>query len=56
MLNASNKSVYITHLNGYREDKSRWTELHANATKEEILKISPKTKVNVLKYGEIFEL
>ena len=56
MLNASNKSVYITHLNGYREDESRWTELHANATKEEILKISPKTKVNVLKYGEIFEL
>lgn len=56
MLNASNKSVFITHLNGYRNDKSRWTELHANATKEEILKISPKTKVNVLKYGEIFEL
>ena len=56
MLNASNKSVFITHLNGYRNDKSRWTELHANATKEEILKISPTTSVTIPKYGEIFEL
>ena len=56
MLNASKKSIILTHLNRYREEHFIWTEKHAKLVNEQILKISPTTSVTIPKYGEIFEL
>ena len=56
MLNASKKSIFLTHLNRYREEHFIWTEKHASVARNQILKISPTTSVTIPKYGEIFEL
>ncbi|MBR5438856.1 MAG: hypothetical protein IKV61_01380 [Clostridia bacterium] len=56
MLNASQKSMFLTHLYRNREENFIWTEKHAELVESKILKVSPTTSVHIPKYGEIFKL
>lgn len=56
MLNASKKSIFLTHLYINRDEGKRWTVHHARIAANAIREQSPQTVVRTPRYGEIFDL